>query len=555
MTRVTGDTFNLIDLPWIQVRLVNGDLVQLSLTDVFERARDIKRISGDLPTQDFSILRLLLAVTYRSLKDEYFSTDDWGRYWEEGVPLDKVKAHLEQYRERFDLLHPETPFFQVADLRTAKDETKEVATLLFDVPSNNRLFSMRAGVGLESLSYAEAARWLVHLQAYDVSGIKSGAVGDRRVKGGKGYPLGVAWAGLLGGVALEGNNLHETLLLNLVEPNEINYDDDDDAAPWELSPHTAEEDLAGQPPRGTAGLYQRLPRGPVDLFTWQSRRIRLVVTGGTITSCVVSNGDKLTPQNLFDVEPMTAWRFSEPQTKKHGIGTIYMPKEHDPSRSFWRGLSALLPGLAVGQGGSGPAPGLVPGVISWVSRLKEGYLPSSQLISVHAVGVLYGAQSSVVSDIVDDRLDVSIALLRETNPALAACAVSAVEAAEGAVLALKNLAGDLAQAAGGEGVGDRKRADESAFYELDRLFRDWVVGLNEDTDPSERLEEWRGLVRRLMWNSAEELLNQASPAAWRGRVRDGATTLNVPLAELRFRRGLDAALGRSIEPIKKGGAA
>ena len=41
---------------------------------------------------------------------------------------------------------------------------------------------MRAEKTLKSLSYAEAARRLVTIQAYDYSGIKSGAVGDPRVR-------------------------------------------------------------------------------------------------------------------------------------------------------------------------------------------------------------------------------------------------------------------------------------------------------------------------------------------------------------------------------------
>src|SRR5699024_2697574 len=62
----------------------------------------------------------------------------------------------------------------------------------------------------------EAARWLVHCMAFDISGIKSGAVGDPRVKGGKGYPIGIGWSGWLGGLYFEGDTLFQTLMLNTV---------------------------------------------------------------------------------------------------------------------------------------------------------------------------------------------------------------------------------------------------------------------------------------------------------------------------------------------------
>ena len=58
--------------------------------------------------------------------------------------------------------------------------------------------------GLERISWAEAARWLVHVHAFDPSGIRSGAVGDPSVKGGKGYPIGPGWTGQVGVVIVEG---------------------------------------------------------------------------------------------------------------------------------------------------------------------------------------------------------------------------------------------------------------------------------------------------------------------------------------------------------------
>ena len=90
----------------------------------------------------------------------------------------------------------------------------------------------------ERLSFAEAARWVVHAHAYDTSGIKTGAVGDPRVKGGKVYPLGVAWAGTLGGVFVEGENLRETLLLNLVafDTDNLRIDPDEDRPAWRRPP-------------------------------------------------------------------------------------------------------------------------------------------------------------------------------------------------------------------------------------------------------------------------------------------------------------------------------
>ena len=180
------------------------------------------------------------------------------------LPID---AYLDRHRERFDLLHPETPFFQVAELHTSKGEYTSLDRLVADVPNGNRFFTMRAH-GVRRLGFAEAARWLVHAQAFDTSGIKSGAVGDARVKGGRGYPQGVAWAGNLGGVMVQAANLRESLLLNLVATE---YDhiraDDKDAPAWRHTP------TGPGPLKPVEAVYR--PHGVRDLYTWQSRRVRL----------------------------------------------------------------------------------------------------------------------------------------------------------------------------------------------------------------------------------------------------------------------------------------
>ncbi|MGV7400563.1 type I-E CRISPR-associated protein Cse1/CasA, partial [Mycobacterium kansasii] len=87
-----------------------------------------------------------------------------------------------------DLFDPVAPFFQVAGLRTAKDDVFSLDRIVADVPNGEPLFTTRSGADLARMAPAEAARWLVHAHAFDPSGIKSGALGDDTVKGGKGYP-------------------------------------------------------------------------------------------------------------------------------------------------------------------------------------------------------------------------------------------------------------------------------------------------------------------------------------------------------------------------------
>lgn len=525
--------FSLLDEPWIPCLFADGGIDELSLTGVYAEARHVRDITGEVPTQTFAIARLLLAILHRALGEEFESIDDWEALWKQGLPVERVTEYLERHRERFDLLHPTAPFYQVAELRTAKNEVKDITPLLFDVPSNNRLFTARAGSALDDMGLAEAARWLVHAQAYDPSGIKSGMVGDDRVKGGRGYPIGTGWAGAIGGVLIEGADLAETLLLNLVPAPETHWAD---VPPWERAPDTA------------AARADETPRGPVDLLTWQSRRIRLVREGDRITGCVLGNGDRITPQNRFDLEAHTVWRFSKPQTQK-AKQTTYMPREHQLGRAFWRGISGLIVRSETVRSGADPSPSLPPATIEWLEHLKhKERLPRNQSIAPRAFGVVYGSNNSVVSEIIDDRLQLPIAALDGiADPALTGAVERAVQAADSAVRELKGLAGNLALAAGGPSEGPRERAGEEGFNALDEPFRWWLAELEAERDAEAQLNEWLRTAEKEIRALGTALVEQAGAAAWVGRtvtIGGKSVLMKTNIAEQWFYFGLGRALAR-----------
>jgi CRISPR system Cascade subunit CasA len=227
--------FCLASRPWIRVLRRNGSQDELSLRQMFAQADDVRRVVGDLATQEFALVRLLLAIAHDAL-DGLRDSERWGQLWGDPQCFAPVEDYLDTHRERFDLLHGEAPFFQTAELRTAKDEVSSLNRIVADVPNGEPFFTARMPT-VERLTFAEAARWVVHAHAYDTSGIKSGAVGDDRVKGGKVYPLGTGWAGGLGGVFAEGESLRETLLLNLVAGDTEELDTTaDDRPAWRRNP-------------------------------------------------------------------------------------------------------------------------------------------------------------------------------------------------------------------------------------------------------------------------------------------------------------------------------
>ena len=531
--------FDIREEPWIDVRLIDGSPATLSLRDAFARAEEIREITGELPTQSFAILRLMLAILYRTLGGDPLTLGEWEAWYTRGLPLDEIDAYLDDYDGRFDLFDPERPFFQVADLATTSGDHKDVTPLILDLPSNSRLFTNRSGSGANDLSFAEAARWLVSAQAFEPSGIKSGAIGDPRVKGGKGYPIGLAWSGLLGGVFAQGRTLRETLLLNLVAPDKyLQADTDADLPPWEeATPDTAAERV---------GLAVT---GPVRLYTWQSRRIRLFADDGRVTGCLVANGDALTPQNQQHHEPMTAWRFSEPQTKKAGR-TTYMPREHLPERALWRGIGALLPGISPKVPKRDVDASLAPGITQWLAFLRDDeMIPRDTRIRLRAVGVVYGSNNSVVDEVLDDEMSLSLSLLAESNRPLARQAEHAVSLASDGVLALRRLAENLDRAAGGAGEGAGSRAVTLGYAELDSPYRSWLASLDDNTDPIDAIEEWKVTARGILRSVGTRLITQAPPAAWAGREVSrlgGRELITTPRAEGWFLRALTKTFGSLV---------
>ncbi|MFD6098263.1 type I-E CRISPR-associated protein Cse1/CasA [Nocardiopsis flavescens] len=540
--------FDLTARPWLPVLRTDGTEAELSLTEVFAQAADLRRLVGDVPTQEFALLRLLLAVLHDAL-DGPENLDDWEELWEEGIPAAVVADYLHKHRERFDLLHPLTPFLQVAGLRTGKDEYSSPNPIVADVPNNARFFTMRA-LGAQSLTFAEAARWLVHAHAYDTSGIKSGAVGDPRLKGGKVYPQGVGWAGNLGGVHIEGDTLQETLLFNLVsfDTGNLHRKPRLDRPAWRLAPDTAEP-LAG------ADAAAR-PHGLRDLYTWQTRRLRLHHDGEAVNGVLLAYGNPLTPRNLHEREPMTAWRRSPAQEKKLKEATVYLPRDHDPARAAWRGLGALVTGEARGrEQRNEAAPKVVPGIVDWFARLAvEGPLAGGSLVRVRLVGAAYGTQQSVIDEIVDDAVAMPVVLLHRDGGLLGQHAVGAVEDAENAVTALGDLATDLARAAGREGDPPRSTARDQGFAALDDPFRAWLRALKPSGDPDYPAAErrrWQFQVHDLLSGIGRDLVRTSGEAAWQGRVvhtAKGDLWLNTSRADLYFRSRLRRALPMTVPP-------
>ncbi|MBQ8904848.1 MAG: type I-E CRISPR-associated protein Cse1/CasA [Ruminococcus sp.] len=511
--------FNLLDEPWIRVMDAQCKVQEMSLTDVLIHAHEYKSLSGELPTQDVAILRLLLAVLHtvfarvdargnpHRLEDEEEAVEFWHELWEQGkLPEQPIRTYLEQWHERFWLFHPERPFAQVADLKCNKRyETAKLNGEISESGNKKRLFSSYCGSLKSSLTYAQAARWLISLKSFDDNALKE-TTENKTLNAGKekGKSPGVGWLGKLGIVYLCGDTLFETLLLNLVLVNDGNVQNR--AVPLWERPNV---------PYGER-IEIVMPDNLAELYTLESRRVLLMREQDKVNNYMVIFGDFFEKTNAF-FEPMTIWNV--PKAKKNQQPD-YIPKCHEPSKQMWREFSVIYEHSAKKTAG----------VIRWFKEFLVDKIDRSYMMRTRAVSVYYlGSQNSAVENIFFDTLSFHARILSELGADLRSDIQTEIQKCEQLANAVGHLARHLHIAEGGSDNSCEfavNTAKEQLYYHLDMPFREWLVSIEPDEDgdvDADIFPNWQKTAQNIAFRYARELCEYASDAAMTGHLigRDG----------------------------------
>ncbi len=517
---------NLLDDAWLPVSLA-GEIRNVSLRSAAAQAHRIDGLAIVPPTRKVAVFRQTLLPLVLDALGAPGNRSEWGDRFDRGrFDSDAIDNYLELHRDRFNLFDSVAPFAQVAALRTANDEVKPSSLLVPSEPTGNNvpLFGSRTASHGLRLSWMEAAIWLLHAHCWDTAAIKSGAVGDPRVKGGKTTGNRTGPLGSLGIVIPTGRNLFETILLNLpiAEPDpRLGADASADRPQWRRPPAEAE-------------WSERPADGILDLLTWQARRIRLVPTidektGETVVEHVIlAAGDRLV--STPDYEPHTTWILSSPNG---GAGVVLRPRRHRSGRAAWRGLDALL-GKASSVGDTLVRTTILLGQIGALQ--SEGALEDSYPLGVEIVGTEYGNQSAVVENVIHDAIPMPVRAL--SGDVDVADAIEEVASDTDALArAVDLLEGDLRRAQGGHLVPWDKgeRASARLIQILDDPARRVLAILRDRPDQIEEvLYAWRSSARRSALDVADEVLSAVPPVAVVGRKTKEGKLYRAAVAELRF---------------------
>lgn len=506
--------FNLLDEKWILVRKSDCTVDELSLTDALLKSHEYVELAGELPTQNVSILRLMLAVLHTvfsryspqgepsPLYDSDDAADRWKELWNAGrLPEKPIRDYLASVHDRFWLFHPERPFYQT---EAAKIGTEYTASKLNGAVSESgnkiRLFCGCTGVQKSELSYSEAARWLLYVNNYDDTSSKPK---------GKNLPSpGAGWLGKLGLITIRGNNLFETLVYNLILLNhKRNFSEvwGPECPAWEPDvPNTAER--AEIP----------MPDNLSELYTLQSRRLWLNRDDNEkVIGYNLLGGDFFEKMDAF-IEPMTVWSKVKGNER---AGEKFQPRRHDSSVQMWREFSYAF---ETAEGSH------IPGVVLWTKYIKQMLPESRKLISFSIASVQYGDKDFFVNDVFSDSLTFHTDLITEIGEHWRAKITEEIRKCSDSADALRDLARDIELAAGASGDTVLKRAAvararEQYYYEIDLPFRNWLEGIDPNWEivseqEEQALREWHETAKRIALRIGQELVESAGTAAIVGRA-------------------------------------
>lgn len=506
--------FNLLDEKWILVRKSDCTVDELSLTDALLKSHEYVELAGELPTQNVSILRLMLAVLHTvfsryspqgepsPLYDPDDAADRWKELWNAGrLPEKPIGDYLASVHDRFWLFHPERPFYQT---EAAKIGTEYTASKLNGAVSESgnkiRLFCGCTGVQKNELSYSEAARWLLYVNNYDDTSSKPK---------GKNLPSpGAGWLGKLGLITIRGNNLFETLVYNLILLNHRrNFSE-----AWGPECPAWESDVPNNEERAEISMPDNLS----ELYTLQSRRLWLNRDDNEkVIGYNLLGGDFFEKVDAF-IEPMTVWSKVKGNER---AGEKFQPRRHDSSVQMWREFSYAF---ETAEGSH------IPGVVLWTKYIKQILPESRKLISFSIASVQYGDKDFFVNDVFSDSLTFHTDLLTEIGEHWRAKITEEIKKCDESAAALRDLARDIELAAGSseDTVLKRavvERAREQYYYEIDLPFRNWLERIDPNWEivseqEEQALREWRETAKRIALRIGQELVESAGTAAIVGRA-------------------------------------
>lgn len=529
--------YNLIDEPWISVVVdYKGTTKLVGLKEFFEHAHEYIALAGDMPTQDFAVMRFLLAILHTvfsrydahgepyemielndrmqqiekvDLEDEEDYEDalmeTWRDLWNAKKFPEIVVKYLDAWHDRFYLFDDKYPFYQVTkeeieniDSKFA-DNTDAKATIKFRSmnrtisESGNKatLFSPKIEENKDLLSNAELARWLITFQGV------SNASDKKTINKIEGKSIG--WIYNLGGVFLSSDNIFKTLMLNLILRHDDSQYNNIQNPCWEKKPETIyNEYLKNKTIDNVSELYTNWSR-LVYYFPFKPKKSEIKQNMFRIVKT-----NSIPSENNF-LEPMTIWKYYD---KK------YTPPKYKTNKAAWRSFGSFL---NVNEDVR------MPGVISHLNDIKK-FIDESEVIQINAISAIDNndASSRTMINEFYDYFDLGLFIVNDLqSDGWIARINDIVDKTKDVVEKIyRAFLNDIAKIRGIESGAFTSSSIESMYFKIDKPFRDWLTNINYDDNKDEKEQIWNKELKNLVIRQAKIIIEQASPKDFTGIIEN-----------------------------------
>lgn len=561
--------YNLLEEAWIPV-IVNesGNGKKVSLINLFENSQNYISLNCDTKTQEFAVLRLLLAITqtvfsrfnhegdvYECLEvDEKFVQlddvsenneeedyknnlmDTWIEVYLQGRFPEILIEYLEKWRDRFFLFDDKYPFYQVLEKQVSEEfiSSKNPSSILGKninrriSESNNKvaLFSPKNEFknNKEILTNDEIIRWLITFQGYT-------GLSDKTIFGTKKYKASKGWLFDIGGLYLSGSNLFETLMLNTVLVGDENHYLNRQKPCWE---YTSEEVLERR-------FNTLKPDNLAELYTNWSRAVYIdpeIKEGGAFSMNIVKLPDIEHVDNFL--EPMTIWRFNKSgENKDHST-----PRKHPLNQSMWRSFGNMVYDKDEDR---------IPGIIKWYKKISNEFYNEFKdvRVSINSVSMQDdgNATSWVPVDEICDSININeILITDDKEDGWVDRITKTVETTKRAIsFTYYNFMMDIRKIRNLESTALVDRSVEELYFMIDLPFRDWISSIDPDDSMDEKIIDWNKFLKETIEQKAEEIMLTATNRDYVGAVIENKNTgekknFNIANAYSKFKHFINITL-------------
>ncbi|HBG02794.1 MAG TPA: type I-E CRISPR-associated protein Cse1/CasA [Firmicutes bacterium] len=557
--------FSLLEEPWILVMTDDrGSSEEVSLVQLFQNAHRYRQLAGEMQMQNFAVLRLLLAVLHTVFSrfdaqgraypylvlDERFKQlneldeDDlkdhqervmktWEELWKRGSFPKIVVEYLVCWKDRFYLFDNKHPFYQATKEELIKRpikagrgtnpteiRPKTMNRTISESGNKTALFAPRyeADANKDRISEAELARWIVLYQGVVGTGDKA-VYKDFEGTNSKG------WIYDIGGIALRGDNLFETLLLNLalLHPHE-GYRATIQRPSWE---RTGDEIitklLLGYPIDSLAELYTNWSRA---MYMDPDTQVDEDVTISTVKLPEINHQDQF-------IELMTLWRYRTQGVNKDSR----TPQKHQMNASLWRSFGTVFL--------SKDANDRRPGIIDWFYEIAEITNETNAVIESYGMESDGNATSWLPVDEYFDTLDINEHVLADVQDGGWVTRINGEveKTKEVTENTLSRFANEVKSIRNLNGNEFASKVIRQAYYEIDQPFRSWLSSLEANQDKDARIQEWRINLRSIIRKQADFLVQSAGHRDYKGVFGKDKPFKNIATAYNQFDYWLSKSLG------------